>query len=75
MPESLEERGCRIRVARKSQGLTQRQLGCLAGMHPVHVCQVEKGDVMISGKPAFNRLEEVLGVYPVFDSPIPGWRW
>lgn len=50
-----------IKTARKEKGLTQRELGRLAGVSDVHICYIEHG----SRKPTFDVLMDILAALKV----------
>ncbi len=43
--KQLREFGHRLQVARKATGLTQEQLGELAGLHRTYIGHLERGEV------------------------------
>ena len=57
----LGEFGARVRACRVHQGLTQEQLGAMAGLHWSFVGQVERGQVNISLQ-NMVRLAQGLGI-------------
>jgi ParB-like chromosome segregation protein Spo0J/DNA-binding XRE family transcriptional regulator len=55
-------RGARIKAAREERGLSQRELGDLAGVNKVQVSPAERGLVKRAGARAFDKLEAALGL-------------
>jgi len=50
MSEITELVGFNILIIREKQGLTQEQLGALAGLHRAYIGQIERGDKNIGLK-------------------------
>jgi ParB/RepB/Spo0J family partition protein len=55
-------RGACIKAARQERGLSQQQLGELAGVNKVQAGLAERGLVEKSGRPVFAKLEAALGL-------------
>ena len=70
MSNILERIGLNITLLREKQGLTQEQLGALAGLHRAYIGQVERGEKNI-GLKNLEKIANALNVNPrtLVDSP------
>ncbi len=57
----LDRVGLRIRIARENEGLSQEELGRLAGLHRTYIGQVERGEKNI-GLKNLEKIAKALGV-------------
>ncbi len=61
MTEMLEDFALRLREPRRAKGLSQTEMGKLAGLHYTHIGRYERGASRPSGD-TLKRLADVLGV-------------
>jgi len=54
--------GERLRAVRKQLGYTQRHAAALAGMHPQHLCDLERGRIAIPSLETLSRLAAAYGM-------------
>lgn len=61
MGNILDQVGLRIRIAREERGLSQEELGTLAGLHRAYIGQIERGEKNI-GLKNLERIAKALDV-------------
>lgn len=61
MDEITERVGLKMRIIREEQGLSQEELGTLAGLHRAYIGQVERGEKNI-GLKNLEKIGKALGV-------------
>lgn len=61
MGNILDRVGLKIRIGREERGLSQEELGTLAGLHRAYIGQVERGEKNIG----LRNLEKIAGALDV----------
>ena len=61
MDSIVDRVGLRIRIAREERGLSQEELGTLAGLHRAYIGQIERGEKNI-GLKNLERIAKALDV-------------
>jgi transcriptional regulator with XRE-family HTH domain len=61
MDDIMEQVGFRIRTIREERGLSQEELGALAGLHRAYIGQIERGEKNIGVK-NLEKIAKALGV-------------